>query len=67
MMRKIDTPLPVLRKAYAAGIKNINIPRCNGSQGLGLVASAAVSIMAMRHRRNVRIVSFPQPAFKQKD
>jgi acyl-CoA dehydrogenase len=41
---KIDeTPLPVIRKAFDAGIMNIDIPKAYGGKGLGLVESALIT------------------------
>ena len=38
-----DMPLTVLRKAYDAGIMNIDIPKKYGGQGLGLVEAAIMT------------------------
>jgi acyl-CoA dehydrogenase len=38
-----DMPLTVLRKAYDAGIMNIDIPKIYGGQGLGLVEAAIMT------------------------
>lgn len=40
---KDETPLPVLRKAFDAGIMNADIPQAYGGQGLGLVESAILT------------------------
>ncbi len=40
---KDETPLPVLRKAFDAGIMNIDIPEAYGGQGLGLVEAAILT------------------------
>ena len=38
-----ETPLPVLEKAYRAGIMNHGIPKAYGGQGLGLVEAAIIT------------------------
>jgi acyl-CoA dehydrogenase len=38
-----DTPLPVLRKAWEAGIMNCDIPREHGGKGYGLVESVIIT------------------------
>ncbi len=40
---KDELPLPVLRKAYDAGIMNTDIPKKYGGQGLGLVEGAILT------------------------
>jgi acyl-CoA dehydrogenase len=40
---KDQTPLPVIRKAFEAGIMNTDIPKTYGGQGLGLVEHAVVT------------------------
>ena len=40
---KDQTPLPVIRKAYDAGIMNTEIPREYGGKGLGLMEQAIVT------------------------
>jgi acyl-CoA dehydrogenase len=40
---KDDIPLPVIRKAYDAGIMNLDIPKDYGGQGLGLVEAAILT------------------------
>jgi acyl-CoA dehydrogenase len=40
---KDDIPLPVLRKAFDAGIMNIDVPKDYGGQGLGLVEAAILT------------------------
>ena len=41
---KIDeTPMPILRKAFDAGIMNNDIPKEYGGQGLGLVEAALIT------------------------
>ena len=40
---KDDIPLPVIRKAYDAGIMNLDIPKVYGGQGLGLVEAAILT------------------------
>ena len=38
-----DMPFAVLRKAYDAGIMNIDIPKAYGGQGMGLVEAAILT------------------------
>ena len=40
---KDETPLPVLRKAYDAGIMNVGIPKAYGGRGLGLIEAAILT------------------------
>ncbi len=40
---KDDTPMPVIRKAFDAGIMNIDIPAAYGGMGLGLIEQALVT------------------------
>ncbi|MEJ2157027.1 MAG: acyl-CoA dehydrogenase family protein [Desulfobacteraceae bacterium] len=41
--KKDETPMPILRKAFDAGIMNTDIPKAYGGQGLGLVESALIT------------------------
>jgi acyl-CoA dehydrogenase len=41
--KKDETPMPVLRKAFDAGIMNNDIPKAYGGQGLGLVEAAIIT------------------------
>ena len=38
-----ETPLPVLRKAYDAGIMNVGIPKAYGGRGWGLIEAAILT------------------------
>lgn len=41
--RKDEIPMPVLKKAFDAGIMNNDIPKAYGGQGLGLIESAIIT------------------------
>lgn len=40
---KDRTPMPVIRKAYEAGIMNADLPQAYGGQGLGLIEQAIIT------------------------